>query len=186
MKVTRIYESPRASRPYTEEQWEAINALGHRIDLDLTQNDVRLTLGGEPTFVSIDHMDGQEWNFTAVGPEKRKLSENLIRRLKDKFSKGGLLHFGQGKWYPGESLPRWALACYWRKDGLPIWHDDSLFSRENQSDGFGSKQAMDFIGELTRVVGVKSKYIINISFPPTKTRGITCGGNGACRSTSIR
>jgi uncharacterized protein (DUF2126 family)/transglutaminase-like putative cysteine protease len=160
MKVTRIYESPRASRPYTEEQWAEINALGHRVDLDLTQNDVRLTFGGEPTFVSIDNMDGDEWNFTAVGPEKFKLSENLIRRLKGKFSKGGLLHYGQGKWYPGESLPRWALSCYWRKDGEPIWHDDSLFARENHSYGHGEREAIDFIAELTRVLGVKSKYVI--------------------------
>jgi uncharacterized protein (DUF2126 family)/transglutaminase-like putative cysteine protease len=160
MKVTRIYESPRASRPYTEEQWAEINALGHRVDLDLTQNDVRLTFGGEPTFVSIDNMDGDEWNFTAVGPEKFKLSENLIRRLKGKFSKGGLLHYGQGKWYPGESLPRWALSCCWRKDGEPIWHDDSLFARENHSYGHGEREAIDFIAELTRVLGVKSKYVI--------------------------
>jgi uncharacterized protein (DUF2126 family) len=160
MKVTRIYESPRASRPYTEEQWAQINALGQRIDLELAQNDVRLTLGGEPTFVSIDNMDGEEWNFTAVGPEKRRLSETLIRRLKEKFAKGGLLHYGQGKWYPGESLPRWALACYWRKDGQAIWHDDSLFARENHSYGHGEREAIDFMAELTRVLGVKSKYII--------------------------
>jgi uncharacterized protein (DUF2126 family) len=160
MKVTRIYESPRASRPYTEEQWAQINALGHRIDLDLLQNDVRLTLGGEPTFVSIDNMDGTEWNFTAVGPEKRRMSETLIHRLKDKFGKGGLLHFGQGKWYPGESLPRWAYSCFWRKDGQPIWQDDSLFARENHSYGHTEREAIEFMAELSRALGVKSKYII--------------------------
>jgi uncharacterized protein (DUF2126 family)/transglutaminase-like putative cysteine protease len=160
MKVTRIYESPRSSRPYTEEQWAQINAFGHRIDRELAANDVRLTVGGEPTFISIDNMDGAEWNFTAVGPEKLKLSENLIRRLKEKFANGGLLHFGQGKWYPGESLPRWALACYWRKDGQPIWHDPSLFAQENHSYGYGDKEAMDFMAEFARVLGVKSKYII--------------------------
>jgi len=151
---------PRASRPYTEEQWAEINALGHRIDGELAQNDVRLTLGGEPTFVSIDNMDGEEWNFTAVGPEKRKLSETLIRRLKNKFTKGGLLHYGQGKWYPGESLPRWALACYWRKDGQDIWHDDSPCFRENHFLRPQRKRSHRFIAELTRVLGVKSKYII--------------------------
>jgi uncharacterized protein (DUF2126 family)/transglutaminase-like putative cysteine protease len=160
MKVTRIYESPRTSKPYTEEQWQQINALGQRVDLDLEKNDVRLTFGGEPTFVSIDNMDGQEWNFTALGAEKRCLSENLIRRLKQKFAKGGLLHFGQGKWYPGESLPRWALGCYWRKDGQEIWHDDSLFARDNYSYGYGEREAIDFMGTLTRILGVKSKYII--------------------------
>ncbi len=110
MKVTRIYESPRVTKPYTEEQWTKIESLGRRIDTELVEKDVRLTMGGEPTFISIDDMDGDEWNFTAVGPEKRRLSGELIRRLKSKFAPGGLLHFGQGKWYPGESLPRWALC----------------------------------------------------------------------------
>lgn len=160
MSVTRIYESPRTSKPYTEEQWAAINTLGRRLDIELEKNDVRLTFGGEPTFISIDDMDGQEWNFTAVGPGKRRLSETLIRRLKTKFGRGGLLHFGQGKWYPGESLPRWAFSCFWRKDGHPIWNDDSLYARENHSYGHTEREAIEFIAELTRVLGVKSKYII--------------------------
>src|SRR5271154_1549574 len=141
MKVTRIYESPRVTKPYTEEQWTEIESLGHKIDAELKKNDVRLTMGGEPTFISIDNMDGEEWNFTAVGPEKRRLSGDLIRRLKTVFAPGGLLHFGQGKWYPGESLPRWALACYWRKDGQIIWQDDALFAKEGHDYGHSDKEA---------------------------------------------
>jgi uncharacterized protein (DUF2126 family)/transglutaminase-like putative cysteine protease len=160
MRVTRISESPRVTKPYTEEQWARIDQLGQRVDEDLERHDVRLTMGGEPTFVSVDHMEGAEWNFTALGPEKRSLSEKLIRRLKDKFSSGALLHYGQGKWYPGESLPRWALACYWRKDGQPIWRDDSLFAVANHSYGHGEREAIEFIAELSRLLGVKSKYIL--------------------------
>ena len=126
MSVTRIHEDPRVTLPYTDQQWERIEALGGRIDEELTAGDVRLTMGGEPTFVSIDNMDGAEWNTAALGPEKRKLAECLIDRLRRRFAPGGLLHFGQGKWYPGEPLPRWALTCYWRTDGVPLWHDASL------------------------------------------------------------
>ena len=66
MRVTRIYESPRVTRPYSDAQWEKIQALGRAVDADLAGHDVRLTMGGEPTFVSIDDPDGAEWNFTAV------------------------------------------------------------------------------------------------------------------------
>jgi uncharacterized protein (DUF2126 family) len=160
MKVTRIYESPRVTKPYTEVQWQEIEELGTHVDEELEKGDIRLTMGGEPTFVSIDHMDGEEWNFTAVGPEKRKLSGELIRRLKKKFAPDGLLHFGQGKWYPGESLPRWALGCYWRKDGRLIWHDDSLFANEAVDYRHTDREAQRFIGQLARVLEVKPKHIM--------------------------
>src|SRR5437016_5358381 len=160
MSVRRIYESPRVTKPYTEDQWQEIEALGRRVDVILQQGDVRLTMGGEPTFISIDNMDGEEWNFTAVGPEKRRLSATLIQRLKAKFAPGGLLHFGQGKWYPGESLPRWALGCYWRKDGQVIWHDDSLLADEGVNYGHTEKQAAGLMHPLAHVLDVKAKRIL--------------------------
>ena len=110
MALTRLRETPRVTMPYTEGQWEAVDALGRQVDAELRDGDVRLTMGGEPTFVSIDDMDGPEWNFTAVSAEKRRLAGALLRRLAGRFAQGPLLHFGQGKWYPGESLPRWALG----------------------------------------------------------------------------
>ncbi|MCB0169363.1 MAG: transglutaminase family protein, partial [Anaerolineae bacterium] len=105
--VRRVHEDPRVTKPYTEIQWAAINALGQQVDASLTAGDVRLTMGGEPTFVSIDDMEAAEWNTAADGPHKRKLAGNLIRRLQNTFGKGGVRYYGQGKWYPGEQLPRW-------------------------------------------------------------------------------
>ncbi len=160
MNVTRVYESPRVTLPYTDEQWKSIESLGHAIDDDLKKGDVRLTMGGEPTFVSVDDPDGPEWNFTAVSHKKRTLSGELIKRLRKKFAPGSLLHYGQGKWYPGEQLPRYALGCYWRKDGVPIWKDDSLIADESKNYGHGAKDAKALLTRISKVVGTDPKYLI--------------------------
>jgi uncharacterized protein (DUF2126 family)/transglutaminase-like putative cysteine protease len=160
MSVTRIYESPRVTKPYTEEQWVEIQGLGHKVDAALKQADCRLTMGGEPTFVSIDDMDGAEWTMVALGPKKRLLADELIRRLKRRFGPGALLHYGMGKWYPGESLPRWAFGCYWRKDGQPIWVNEDLFALESRDYGHGEKRAEEFIHELANRLGCGGKWIL--------------------------
>ncbi len=128
MRVTRVHEDPRVTLPYSEDTWNRIDRTGQLVDQRLQAADVRLTMGGEPTFVSIDDMEGAEWNTAAVGPDKQRLSDQLIRRFRQRFGPGGLLHYGQGKWYPGESLPRWAYTCLWRKDGQPIWKNEALLA----------------------------------------------------------
>ena len=135
MTVSRVRETPRTTKPYTEEQWATLLKVGEAIERDIGKHDVRLTMGGEPTFVSVDDMDGPEWNTLALGPEKRRLAGVLFRKLAHRFAAGPLLHFGQGKWYPGEQLPRWALGCYWRKDGEPIWRNPQLYAQESKPVG---------------------------------------------------
>jgi uncharacterized protein (DUF2126 family) len=160
MTVQRIYESPRVTKPYTDQQWQQIEALGHQVDVDLQVGDVRLTMGGEPTFISLDDRNGSEWSTTAMSPAKRKLAVELLHRMRDRFTKGALLHFGQGKWYPGEELPRWALGCYWRKDGVPIWENQSLFAEDGKDYGYGASEASRFLEALTRRLQVSSAFTI--------------------------
>jgi uncharacterized protein (DUF2126 family)/transglutaminase-like putative cysteine protease len=158
MSVSRIHEDPRVTLPYTESQWQRIEALGQLVDQDICRNDIRLTMGGEPTFVSIDNMDGEEWNFAALSPEKRLLAERLLDRLRARFAPGGLLHYGIGKWYPGEPLPRWALTCYWRDDGVPMWHDHHLLDSQKRTQ-FGALDAQRFAETLARRLSVDPDYV---------------------------
>ncbi len=143
-RVERIYEDPRVTRPYGEPQWRAIDRLGRQVDAELRRSRVALTLGGEPTFVSIDDMDGEQWNYTALGDDKRRLAGDLLQRLRRRFAPGGMLHYGQGKWYPGEPLPRWALSVFWRRDGRPVWQDEKLLADELEDSGHG----IDAAGKL--------------------------------------
>jgi uncharacterized protein (DUF2126 family) len=161
MKVTRVHEDPRVTKPYSDQQWQAILRLGHEIDEELTGGDVRLTMGGEPTFVSIDDMDGEQWNTAALGEDKRRLAGVLIGRLRESFAPGGLLHFGLGKWYPGESLPRWAYACYWRTDGVALWKDAKWIADPARDYGFTSAHAHDFAEQLSRRLAISPEMVIS-------------------------
>ncbi len=160
MTVTRIHESPRVTKPYTEEQWTAIRNMGHAIDVDLQKHDVRLTMGGEPTFIASDDPDGPEWNFTATSPKKRALSDTLLKKLRARFAPASLVHYGQGKWYPGESLPRWAFGCYWRKDGAPIWQHDELIAQEGADYGHTTELSAKFLGVLSARLGADPQWIL--------------------------
>jgi len=160
MTVRRIVDAPRVTKPYTDDQWQAVDRLGDRIDSELREFDVRLTMGGEPTFVSIENRDAEEWNTASLGVHKRDRAMDLLKRLRDRWAPGGLLHFGEGKWYPGESLPRWAFNCYWRTDGEPIWNDSALVANESTPYGFDAGDAKRFIDLLSETLGLNAKYAI--------------------------
>ncbi|NOU21477.1 MAG: transglutaminase family protein, partial [Methyloglobulus sp.] len=157
--VERLHEDPRVTKPYTDEQWYHIDALGQAVDKQLIEDDVRLTMGGEPTFVSVDDMEGDEWNTHADGANKRERAQQLTIRLRNVFAKGAMLHYGQGKWYPGEPLPRWQYGIFWRKDGASVWRNPTLLADITKDYGHTVKQAQKFIQQLSHRLGIQSRYI---------------------------
>ncbi|MFC3114236.1 transglutaminase family protein [Cellvibrio fontiphilus] len=159
-EVFRILEDPRVTKPYTEEQWATINALGAAVDKDLQEQDVRLTTGGEPTFVSIDDMESEQWNTGALGADKLRLAKDLLLRMRNTFAPNGLLHYGQGKWYPGEEVPRWALGCFWRTDGEALWSNPDLLARADKNYGLTHLDAKKFAQVLCEKIRVNSAHLI--------------------------
>ncbi len=159
MGVTRVHESPRVTKPYTEDQWASVLALGQQVDADLDLHDVRLTMGGEPTYVACNDRDAAEWNTEALGPSKRGYATELLGRLRERYGAGGFVHMGQGKWYPGEQLPRWAFSLFWRTDGTPCWNNPDLLADEREQAHYSAEDAHRFTQALARKLGLSTQYI---------------------------
>ena len=160
MQVRRVAEHPRITKPFSDEAWADLNRLGQRVDAALREGDVRLTMGGEPTFVSIDDFEAGEWNTDAVGPTKRDRADVLIRKLRNRFAPNGFLHYGQGKWYPGETLPRWTFSLYWRRDGQPVWQNPDLIADETAQDAVTPLQARELLREMAAELGVSDENVM--------------------------
>ncbi|MDX2052130.1 MAG: transglutaminase family protein [Polyangiaceae bacterium] len=155
MFVERVVDVPRVTKPYTDEEWAAVEKFGTKVDEHLTRSDVRLTVGGEPTFVSTEYPDDAEWNTDALGKNKEGLADKLIRRLRSDWYPKSALYHAQGKWYPGEPLPRWAISCFFRTDGVPVWNDPALIADTNKSYDHGPKEAEAFAKRLIENLGLE-------------------------------
>ena len=160
MTVTRLAEAPRVTKPYSEDQWVAIDALGEQVDRELAAGEVRLTMGGEPTFVAVDHRESAEWSTQALGPHKRQRAGILFQRLAAQWASGGIAHYGQGKWYPGEPLPRWALNLFWRTDGQALWRDPHLLAKDGPEGAMKPEAAQRFAIALATRLGVAPTRVI--------------------------
>jgi len=158
MDVQRTAEHPRITKPFSDASWEALDALGAQVDATMAKQDMRLTMGGEPTFVSIDDFESGEWNTDAVGPTKRDRADQLIRKLRARFAPGGFLHYGQGKWYPGETLPRWTFSLFWRRDGQPIWKNPDLVAPET-AKGADAAASGRFLERFAETLGIDTEYV---------------------------
>ncbi len=169
-ELRRLNEPPSLAKPFSDEEWGRVRAVAHAVDRDLLEHDVRLTMGGEPTFVGIDEPESPQWNLEALGAIKRTRGLELIRRLRERTAPGGLLHFGQGKWYPGEPLPRWAFQCISRMDGVPVWENGELIALEDDHTTFDNGDALRFLNALARRLQVEEASILP-AFEPADEAG---------------
>jgi uncharacterized protein (DUF2126 family)/transglutaminase-like putative cysteine protease len=169
MRVDRLAEGPRTTLPFPETAWKRIDGLGRSVDGVLAAGDVRLTSGGEPTYVSIDDYDAAEWNMAALGADKRRRAGVLARRLLADLAPGGVLLESQGKWYPGEPLPRWALELVWRADGVPLWQHDDLRADDTEAVESDSALTPDpgmMLAALAGRLGIPPGFVISAHEQP--------------------
>ena len=159
-EVTRVHEDPRVTTPYTDEQWAAIDALGEAVDARLAAGDVRLTMGGEPTFVSAGDTSDPQWESEADGEEKRGLASSLAVKLAHRWGQGGIIHHGQGKWYPGEPLPRWQTQIAWRRDGVPLWRDAALLADPNTPATGPDADAAALAHAIGAHLGIDERFLV--------------------------
>jgi uncharacterized protein (DUF2126 family)/transglutaminase-like putative cysteine protease len=167
--IRRLNEPRGPSRPFTDQDWQRVRKVAYSVDEELKAQDVRLTMGGEPTYVGIDDPESPQWNIDAAGTMKRTRGLALIGGLREGMAPGGLLHYGQGKWYPGEAVPRWALSCYWRVDGVPVWEEIGLIAHEDREYSLGADDASRFIEALTRRLQVSSENLLPAYNPDSQT-----------------
>ena len=99
---------------------EPLHALSAQIETTLASHKVRLTLGGEPTYVPVDPA-GHEWSITALGPTKLRYAYALSDALIAQALPHAVAIYSPGKIYPGELNPRWTINLVFRRDGQPIF-----------------------------------------------------------------
>ena len=149
MVIGRLGHEASPTTPYTDAVWTQLRAVGDKVDRHLEAHHVRLTMGGEPTFNAREHVDAPEWNGDAMGPTKLPFGRKLAHELRQRIAPGAAIVHRPGKWYPGESLPRWALEIVGRRDKTPLWPERSdLFQKASDTD------AERFARALLRTLGL--------------------------------
>ena len=121
-EVTRVHEDPRVTKPYTDDQWARIDALGEAVDQRLADGDVRLTMGGEPTFVSLDDTDHRAVEHRRRRPgEARPWPPRSPSGCARPTPRAGSSTAARASGTPASPCPAGSIALQWRTDGVPLW-----------------------------------------------------------------
>ncbi|MGZ3422858.1 MAG: transglutaminase family protein [Polyangiales bacterium] len=160
MSVARLGHEARPTAPYEPSVWAALVDAGDRVDRKLESIGVRLTMGGEPTFNARENTEEKEWKTDALGDDKWAKGVRLVEELRRRLAPHAAVLVKQGKHYPGESLPRWAMEVCGRRDGGVAWRGDVAIARPDRSiKGDGVELARRLADAIAERVGLKGKTI---------------------------
>ena len=146
MTVQHLGHEARPTLPYSDDTWAALQLAGATTDARLLQAGVRLTMGGEPTFNAREGIELPEWNGAALGASKWAKGLRLAAELRRRLAAGSVTLLRQGKHYPGEPLPRWALEIIGRSDGTALWPD------RPEAEGSHRKPTADDVERFARAL----------------------------------
>src|SRR5471030_1268790 len=180
MKVSRVRETPRTTKPYTDEQWKKLLCTGQKIERDIKKNDLRLTMAASrPSCRSTTWMapSGTRWRSAPRSAASRAYCSASS---------------------PIAS-PRARCCTSARANGIP---ENSC--RAGRSAAIGARTARRSgatprswpsspsraeppprppIASPRRSRNACSSIPV-ISSKPSRTPGTTCGASGGCRATS--
>ncbi len=136
----------------------SVDELADAVEARLDRCGLKLTMGGEPTFIPHDP-GAPEWNHEAVGPEKLGYARRLAARLLRELYPGGVVMQVFGKQYPGEPLPRWVVRILDRDDGAPLWTRPDLLHLRDGPGRHGESEARKLIGAIAAELGL-GRYVL--------------------------
>jgi uncharacterized protein (DUF2126 family)/transglutaminase-like putative cysteine protease len=147
--------------PYQPAQWHDIQALSRHVEDDLRAQKISIAVSRAIGFVSATDEDAPEWKLTAPGPVKQRAAETLMQQLLTRVAPGGILHTGQGESFVGETAPRWQLACFYRRDHVPVWRNPDLLAKHQTHDQAASgRDGHRFAVALAENLGLADAYVV--------------------------
>ncbi|GDX76743.1 hypothetical protein LBMAG41_18190 [Cyanobium sp.] len=123
------------------------------VDRRLGAAGIRLTLGGEPTYVPLEP-SGAEWSVAADGPTKLPMARAMARELQRTTWPGSTLLYCPGKRYEGEVNPRWALRLVTGLDGQPAVRWPAADSDSPPGAALAPADGPEWLAQLAGLLGV--------------------------------
>ena len=182
MSVTRVHEDPRVTKPYTDEQWQAI-AVARRSRGRASWPPA--TCGSR---WAASRRSCRSTTWTARSGTRRpwaRRSGGWARRCSaacaTRSRPGACCTSGRASGIRASRCRAGPTPATGATDGVPLWRDPALVGDPDRDYGFGTDDARAFAEALAERLAVGART----SSPPTRTRSPTSTRSARSRSTSI-